>query len=142
MGYIREMEISASPHRVWTGLSSPDDIVRWLAPRANVRLEPGGPFELFWNQNSSSGSRVRAVSPGQRIEVDWELDGKFHQDSVSTVRISVRDDRGGTVVSVEDLSQHRAVYDEEVADAWEQALVNLKEWLEDGTPATCWPDLG
>jgi uncharacterized protein YndB with AHSA1/START domain len=47
MGYIREIIISAPVERVFRAWATGPELPPWLAPRANVRLEVGGPFELF-----------------------------------------------------------------------------------------------
>ena len=141
MGYIREIEIAAAPQRVWTSLTSTDEVTRWLAPRAQVDATPGGAYELFWDENSCARGRVSSIAPGEQLVVDWDLSGKFRTEHGS-VRIGVRDNREGSVVTVEDPSPHRPSYDEQVAEAWEQALLNLKGWLEEASPADRWPDLG
>jgi uncharacterized protein YndB with AHSA1/START domain len=67
---------SASPERLWRAWTEEAELTAWLAARARVTLEAGGPYELFWEpehpeRNSTLGCRLTAVEPHRRLAFTW-----------------------------------------------------------------------
>jgi uncharacterized protein YndB with AHSA1/START domain len=153
MGYIREIEIAVPPSRAFRAWASEAEVIHWLAPRARVALAPGGPYELFWAESpetdSTQGCRVIAVEPDARIELEWrgrsDFDPLFAAPHGPT-RVEVRFAPGGQAGSSRVVVEQRetralpgwSAYDEWMADAWEEALVNLRGYLEGATIAPAW----
>jgi len=44
-----EKTLSARADRVWRAWTDPEQLCPWFALKANVVLERGGPYELFWD---------------------------------------------------------------------------------------------
>jgi hypothetical protein len=53
--------VSASRERVWEALTTPEGLARWIAPRSNVRLEIGGPYELYFRPDDPVDRGRRTV---------------------------------------------------------------------------------
>ena len=152
MGYIRKMEVQAPIGRVWEAFTTASQLDRWLAPRVNVRFEPGGPYELFWGETSDMDStpacRVQQIIPGRSFRIGWAVTGDYGHlfaQPLGETAITVAFEEGpmGTMVRVEQAEtrdlQGWPAYDEAFAEVWEQALVNLKAWVEQAEPAGRWP---
>jgi uncharacterized protein YndB with AHSA1/START domain len=112
---------AAAPAEVWSVLTDPGSLARWLAvPRAELRR--GGRFELELSRQGCVQARVREVEPGRVLELDWRLDG----EGPSVVRFELSEEEGGTVLVLE----HRLI-EEPVGMAyiarWEGALERLDE---------------
>ncbi len=72
-----EIEFAPSRTRLWNAWTNEDELVRWLALKAHVRIEKGGPYELFWDlarpdQNSTLGCRLRELEPERKLVFDWK----------------------------------------------------------------------
>jgi len=145
MGYLREIEIDAPIGQVWHAFTTADELQHWLCERARVVLEPGGTFECYWGPNAarnSKGSRILAIEPQRRLSLQFRAGGDFADlfapplsPPVIDVRFISRGDKSTTVVleQPETRPVHGwAAYDEWAAEAWEDALVGLKQRCEDG----------
>lgn len=65
--------------RTWT---EPRLLKRWLCEDANVEIEVGGNFELFWDLNNRSlnstiGCKVIAMEPNRRLAFQWRGPPEF-----------------------------------------------------------------
>jgi hypothetical protein len=67
---------AAAPEAVWTALTDPESLARWLAPPPGVDPQP------------------RALEDGRLLELDWTPSG----EPESLVRIEVNGDEGGTLL--------------------------------------------
>ena len=141
MGYIRQVDIDVPIDRVWQAWTDRHELERWLAERANVRCEPGGAFELFWQRANLNtvGSRIAALEAPRRLVLDWQGTAAFADlfagGGPTTVEVRLDPVDTGTRVTVEqpetrDVPGWRT-YDEWMADAWEEALIGLKSRCED-----------
>ncbi|HEX2293146.1 MAG TPA: SRPBCC family protein [Gaiellaceae bacterium] len=92
-----ERRYEASPEEVWSALTEPERLTRWLANVAEVDLRVGGRFVLVWNEgdeNHRDDGRIRALEPGRLLELDWTYPGE--PDSVA--RFELRPDGDGTIL--------------------------------------------
>jgi len=72
-----EMEFVVPRARLWQAWTNEADLVRWLAMKAHVRIEKGGPYELFWdpmhpNQNSTLGCVITDLEPEKKLVFEWK----------------------------------------------------------------------
>lgn len=86
----------ATPAEVWAALTEPESVGRWLAPAVAVELRPGGAFELTIGVDA----RVREIEPERVLELDW----RHADEDPSVVRVELRADGDGTLLS---LDHHR-----------------------------------
>ena len=84
----------ATPAEVWSALTEPASIARWLATPVDVEVASGGPFELALANGSRIDGRVREVVPERVLELDWRHAGEQR----SVVRFELRAEDGGTVL--------------------------------------------
>lgn len=57
-------------------------IVRWLAPKADVKPEVGGKYHLYWDKdnpetNSSQGCYITAIEHGRFLSFNWNSFPQF-----------------------------------------------------------------
>lgn len=83
----------ASPAEVWAALTEPDSIGRWLGPAIAVQLRPGGAFTL----TTGVDARVREIEAERTLELDW----RFAGEDPSVVRLELRADGDGTLLSLD-----------------------------------------
>ena len=84
----------ATPAEVWSALTEPASIARWLATPVDVELASGGAFELALANGCRIDGRVREVVPERVLELDWRHAGEQR----SVVRFELRAENGGTVL--------------------------------------------
>jgi uncharacterized protein YndB with AHSA1/START domain len=83
-----ERRYDGSPAEVWSALTEPDRIRRWLAEVVDGAIEPGAEFTLRWDADEAQTARcrVRVFEPPRALEVDWGFVGE--PDSVLRVELS------------------------------------------------------
>ena len=113
---------AASPAAVWSALTEPKSLARWLAAPRAIELCAGGRFELELPGGAIVLGRVREVEPQRLMELDW----RFGDEQASVVRFELSADGDGTVLVLE----HRQI--EEPAGMayiarWQGALQRLGE---------------
>jgi len=74
---VIEVELEAPVERVWRAWTEPDELASWLTELANVRMEVGGPYELFWEpehpeRNSTLGCTITALEPNRLLAFTWK----------------------------------------------------------------------
>ncbi len=75
---IKEEDIAAAPMEVWSAWTSNEGVAAWWgAPRTNIELRIGGPFEIFFSMEEpeglrgSEGCKVLAYVPGESLSFTW-----------------------------------------------------------------------
>lgn len=124
-----ERRYEASPEEVWSALTEPDSIRRWLF--ADAVLEPwvGGAFGLAWSGGERAGGSVRVWEPPRVLEVDWDH-GELH----TVLRIEVMAAESGAVLVLD----HRNVTAKAalgIGPGWHAHLEGLGELLSGGSPS-------
>jgi len=110
----------ASPGEVWAALTDSASIAKWLAPVSEVDLSSGGAFELRLDGGAVLYAQVRAIETERLLELDWTLPG----EEPSVVRLELRPDGDGTILSLD----HRLVdarFGMRVMNLWEDHLARL-----------------
>lgn len=67
-----QTEIDASAQRVWEVLTDPDELNRWIATNASVKLEKGGDYNLGWTQDGVDygASKILDIVPAQKLSYE------------------------------------------------------------------------
>jgi len=79
----------ATPEEVWTALTEPDQVEKWLAA---MTIEPhaGGRVGFTWDSGDTQVGKVRFFDPPRVFEYTWE------QGSLSHIRFELYADDDGT----------------------------------------------
>ncbi len=74
---IKTATINAPLNEVWHSWTSSEGITAFMGVPANVKLERGGPFELYFDANGASGSRgsegctIISYVPNEMLSFTW-----------------------------------------------------------------------
>lgn len=73
---VMTRHFQAPVERVWDALVNPAQVGTWLAARANIVPERGGPYELFWlpdtpDRQSTMGCRITAIVLHRYLAYTW-----------------------------------------------------------------------
>jgi uncharacterized protein YndB with AHSA1/START domain len=122
-----ERTFDASVDEVWSALTEPERLARWLAP-GTIGDEPGARVALDFGEGGEvSGAVVRCERPSL-LEFEWHFTGEMQ----SIVRFALRADGAHTHVVLEHIAlgrDHAAGY----AAGWHAHLDALRDELEGGT---------
>jgi uncharacterized protein YndB with AHSA1/START domain len=94
-GYILVYQrlFDAPAERVWSAITDPTILARWLCPNVEVELRLGGAFVIpFHDGGEIMRGTIRALEPGRLLEYTWNEDG----GPESVVRWSISQMAGGS----------------------------------------------
>jgi len=81
---LRKEAITSNPiSDVWTLWTTNDGITSFLAPKANIRLEVQGPYEIFFDPEAplgfrgTEGCKVIGFDPMKTLSVEWKAPPQF-----------------------------------------------------------------
>jgi uncharacterized protein YndB with AHSA1/START domain len=120
---------------------NPNLLERWLTREAKVEREIGGKYELFWDpetpeKNSTRGCRITELVPNSELSFNWKGPEEYAEVMGDTTHCFVRLERveGGTLLRFVHTGWGAgAKWDqarEWQAEAWKEAIENLKNMLE------------
>jgi uncharacterized protein YndB with AHSA1/START domain len=116
-----------SPTAIWSALTEPQSIARWLGDAVTCDIRPGGELVVDHGDGVRSRSEVIAAEPPQHLAMTWE----FPDEPASKVTFTIRPHDDGAVLELE----HAVVA--ELADSyragWFTHLIYL-EAVTDGEP--------
>lgn len=143
----KEVVVAAPVEAVWAAWTTSEGAQTFFAPKANIRLDVGGPYEILFapgapkGQRGAEGLRVLAWIPRQLVAFEWNAppafpeirNGKRHTFVV--VEVAPEADRR-TRVTLHHLGwgeggrwpEVRAYFDQ----AWDHVLANLVQRFESG----------
>ena len=120
-----ERRYDATPDEVWSALTEPERLTRWLANVAELELRVGGRFVLVWHEdNQRTDGTVLALEPGRLIELGWT----YPDEPDSAVRFELAPDGDGTVLILD----HRGLPPASIAGygaGWHSHLDSLEAHL-------------
>lgn len=92
----------ATPERVWSAISKPEEYAKWLGDIATFPsgFEPGGKGRFAWTGEIVLAVDVLEVVPMRRVVFSW-AEG-FMSNAATTVTISIRPDEHGTQIHLEE----------------------------------------
>ncbi len=126
---------------VYDAWLKPDLLERWLTCKAVVQPAVGGAYELYWEpehpeRNSTAGCRITDLVPNFEISFNWKGPAEYADvmgDRTQVfVRLEPRD--GGTLLRFVHTGWGAGARWEKArqwqAEAWKEAIENLKNMLE------------
>jgi len=79
----KEVIVNASLEVVWDAWTTPEGAVTFFAPKANIRLAVGGPYELFFDVDAPKGSRgsedlkILSFLPMEMLSFEWNAPPQY-----------------------------------------------------------------
>ena len=123
-----ERRYDVSPDELWSALTEPERLGRWLADVAELELRVGGRFLLQWQEGTQeTDGTILALEPGRLLELNWTYPGE--PDSVA--RFELRPDGEGTILVLD----HRGLPPGAIAGygaGWHSHLDSLAAHLSGG----------
>jgi uncharacterized protein YndB with AHSA1/START domain len=130
-----ERRYDASPAEVWSALTDPKRLARWLAD-AELDLRVGGDYVLRFtgeDEGQKTTGTVLAVEPERLLELTWLYPGE--EDTV--LRVELRPDGDGTILVLD----HRGLPIEAApgyGGGWQAHLEALESHLAAGGQPDWW----
>jgi uncharacterized protein YndB with AHSA1/START domain len=127
---------AASPKRVFSALTEPKELVRWILQEAVIELREGATFRFTWRGGYTMKGKVRAVRPPTRIELGWT--DRFPRGKVfkTAARFDLRKKGPGTLLKLTHSGfksgRKWVVLYGAVESGWAYYLTNLRAVLEHG----------
>jgi len=70
-----ETVVDAAPEEIWRAWTTSEGAQSFFAPKANIRLAIGGPFEIYFNPadeaHSSKGMHILSYVPNEMLSFQW-----------------------------------------------------------------------
>jgi uncharacterized protein YndB with AHSA1/START domain len=129
-----ERRYDATPDEVWSALTEPESISRWLFADAVIEPRVGGAFRLRWSENEAGGS-VLVWEPPRTLEVEWnETDLR----SILRIEITAVEDGAALVLDHRNVTAKAAIG---MGAGWHAHLEALAELLSGGGASSerWWP---
>ncbi|MGA3191832.1 MAG: SRPBCC domain-containing protein [Candidatus Bathyarchaeia archaeon] len=79
----KEVVVNAPVKAVWDAWTTPEGAVTFFAPRANIRLAVGGPYELFFDLDAPEGSqgseglKILSFLPMEMLSFEWSTPPEY-----------------------------------------------------------------
>jgi uncharacterized protein YndB with AHSA1/START domain len=145
----KEVIVAAPASEVWNAWTTNAGAQTFFAPRTNIELARGGPFEIYFapdappGQRGAEGLHVLAYVPGEMLAFEWSAPPTFPEirkqgaTTFVVVRLTPIDARKTRVVMHHlgwgqggDWDKVYAYFDK----AWDFVLGNLQKRFADGRP--------
>lgn len=133
--------IDKTPDKVFEAWVVPDLLERWLARKAVVRAEVGGAYELYWDLknpaiNNTLGCRITAIVPNAELSFSWKGSAEYAAIMGTQTSVFVRFEarEAGTLLRFIHTGWGSGKAWDKArlwqAEAWREAIENLKNMLE------------
>jgi uncharacterized protein YndB with AHSA1/START domain len=151
-----EVRVPGKLGDVWRAWTTNEGAQKWFAPKTNIELRPGGPFEILFMPDNPSGQRgaedLRVITyvPQEMLTFEWNAPPQFAKARAQRTWVVMRfsDEGDGTVrVRLTHLGFAERVFEhpdmkaeyEQVRDyfskAWPRVLEHLREqFAKDSKP--------
>lgn len=136
-----QVHIETSVEDVFAAWVNPDLLERWLTRKAVVEPSVGGAYELFWEpehpeRNSTVGCRITDLVPNSELSFNWKGPAEHAEVMGDATQVFVRLEarEGGTLLRFTHAGWGSGARWEKArrwqAEAWKEAIENLKNMLE------------
>ena len=130
---VREIQVAASPERVWEVLTTPEYLPRWFtADKAEIDLRPGGSLVLVWAEHGTGYARVERVEKPTLFSFRWALEPEVEPSSgeETLVEFTLTEKGDGTLLRVVESgfstlnrpAEKQEWHRERNVDGWQQVL--------------------
>ncbi|HUV29564.1 MAG TPA: SRPBCC domain-containing protein [Acidobacteriota bacterium] len=142
-----ETTVAGSVDEVWRAWTTVEGVVTFFAPQADVRLEIGGPFELYFAPSEpqglrgSEGCKVLSYLPEEVLSFSWNAPPSIPRlrETGGQTRVIVQFEEVGEGRTRIKLSQQgfgsgedSDKYYEYFSKAWPYVLANCRRRFEEG----------
>lgn len=136
-----QIVIETPAEEVFNAWLKPALLEKWLARKARVEPAVGGAYELFWDpenpsKNSTVGCRITDLVPNSELSFSWKGPEELGNLAGDETHVFVRLERqeGGTLLRFVHTGWGAGAHWEKArlwqAEAWREAIENLKNMLE------------
>ena len=129
------LAIPVAPAKVWTALTDPTTLAKWLA-EGNIDPVPGGRVHFKWPSGTEVHGTVRSISAPQQLSYSW-IETKSSSEVAFHVVMLAPDESRLTLI-------HRGTTEEEApgfAAGWHAHLECLHDVLSGATTSTAARDV-
>ncbi len=91
----KEVITSALIADVWTIWTTPEGITSFLAPKANIKLEVQGPYEIFFDPEAplgfrgTEGCKLLGFDPMKILSAEWKAPPEFPNVRRQNTRVDI-----------------------------------------------------
>jgi len=138
---VKEVLIQASPAIIFTFLTDPRELIKWMGTDVRLVAQPGGEFHaLCGGVNPAAGTFLEVV-PNQRVvfTFGWDLPGHPIPAGSTTVEITLIPDGDATLVRL----VHSGLPEDAISDhlrGWTYYLDRLVQVVDGKDPGPDQPD--
>jgi uncharacterized protein YndB with AHSA1/START domain len=134
-----ERRYATTPEDLWTSVTDPDRLARWLGP-VYGDLRVGGRYELRMGDDVAGSSQnavgeVLECDAPRRLLVEWRFPG----EEASRVAVEISPDGAGAILVLEHLDLEEAAA-RGYGGGWHASLDQLDDHVA-GRPVRAWDDL-
>jgi uncharacterized protein YndB with AHSA1/START domain len=95
----RELELAASPDRVWRALTESTEVAAWFSQRAEIPTHEGGIGWLEWDGHPRFAVRIDAFEPERRLAWRWAPSAEPNfEGAANLVEWTLEPARGGGTI--------------------------------------------
>lgn len=104
---LRKEAITSAPIAdVWTVWTTNDGITSFLAPKANIKLELQGPYEILFDPEAplgfkgTEGCQILGIDPMKTLSVEWKAPPQFPNVRRQKTRVDIFFERAEALTKV------------------------------------------
>ena len=90
----KEVVVKARLKDVWEAWSTSEGAIKFFAPKANIKLSIGGPYEIFFDpkdeRQSSKGMKILSFVPQEMISFQWNAPPDFPEVRANPIWVVVQ----------------------------------------------------
>lgn len=91
---VKEVVVKAPLREVWEAWSTSEGATKFFAPKANIKLSVGGPYEVFFDpkdeRQSSKGMKILSYAPLEMISFQWNAPPDFPEVRANPIWVVVQ----------------------------------------------------
>jgi uncharacterized protein YndB with AHSA1/START domain len=129
----KQIELSASPERVWNAISEPAELTRWFPDKAELDLTPGGEGVFTWEGHGTAAVRIEVLEPPKHLVWLWMNDASrpFEETAARPVEWTLKPTpSGGTVLELVESRFDSQELQQDSDGGWDSALGKLLDYLD------------
>jgi uncharacterized protein YndB with AHSA1/START domain len=131
----RQIHVNASPETVFSFLTDPAKVTRWMGRMVILEPRPGGVYRCVFNERDIAAGKIVEIKRPERLVFTWGWEDPSNpiRPGTSTVEITLKRDGDGTVVSLTHTGLPAAAVDRH-AMGWQLYLDRLAVAATGGDP--------